>query len=176
MAIMQQSHESIYLKSQKLLTLADAVKHREMCRLLGKSFVLTNGCFDLLHMGHIYALEQAALQGDCLWVLLNASVGIKQLKGPSRPIQTDLERAYALGALSCVSGVTLFDTQRIVEEICLLQPDVYVKSGDYTLERLHPEERLALESVGAKIVFIPFLKGFSTTHLLERLNLGGATC
>lgn len=165
-----------YLTSPKLFTLEEACKRRAICRLLGKTFVMTNGCFDLLHMGHIYALEQASLQGDELWVLLNAAVSISQLKGPTRPIQNDLERAYALGALNCVQGVTLFSHQRLVTEIEALKPDVYVKSGDYTLERLDEGERRALETAGSKIVFIPFLMGFSTTGLLERLKQGAIQC
>lgn len=135
--------------------------------------VLTNGVFDLLHTGHIYSLQQARSRGDALIVALNADESVKQLKGPLRPVQSELERAYALGALSCVDAVVIFRAKRLTEEIRALHPDVYVKAGDYTLEKLEPTERAVLEQCGAQIDFMPFLEGFSTTSLIARIKAAG---
>jgi D-glycero-beta-D-manno-heptose 1-phosphate adenylyltransferase len=156
-----------------LLGLEAAVRLRRDLRAAGRSVVLTNGVFDLLHTGHLHSLQQARACGDALLVALNADASVRALKGPSRPVQSEMERAYALAALSCVDAVVIFRTSRLDAEIRALEPDVYVKSGDYTLERLDPAERSALESVGAQIRFLPFLSGFSTTSLIARIRAAG---
>lgn len=153
-----------------LSSLAEAVLFREQVRSRGESFVLTNGCFDLLHAGHIYSLEQASGLGDHLWVALNSDIGVKALKGPSRPVQNERERAYALTSLRFVAGVTLFSAARLVEEIEALRPDHYAKSGDYTSESMDQTERAALEACGAEIHFLSFLEGQGTTGLLARIK------
>lgn len=154
------------LENQKLYPLEAAVAARER---LHRPFVLTNGCFDLLHVGHIYALQQAAAWG-ALWVALNSDTSVRYLKGPTRPIYNETERAYMLAALSCVSGVIIFDTSRLQREILALHPDIYAKSSDYTLETLAPEERVALETVHAEVRFTRMLPGFSTTQLIEKIS------
>lgn len=151
-------------------TLADAVARREILREQGKKLVLTNGCFDLLHCGHVYYLREAAKLGDELWIGLNGADSVRALKGPTRPVQGDLERAFTLGALEFVSGVFFFHTPRLDNEIRALKPDVYAKAGDYTLETLNADERAALLDVGAEIKFLPFLPGFSTTSLIAKIN------
>jgi bifunctional ADP-heptose synthase (sugar kinase/adenylyltransferase) len=98
---------------------------------------------------------------------------VRVLKGPTRPVQDERQRAYALAALACVDAVTIFRTPRLTAEIRALRPDVYTKAGDYTLEKLNPEERAALEETGAEIRFLPFLPGFSTTRLIERIRAAG---
>ncbi|MDR0444913.1 MAG: adenylyltransferase/cytidyltransferase family protein [Puniceicoccales bacterium] len=153
--------------NDKYHRLAEAVTLR--CKFSNQKIVLTNGCFDLLHPGHVQALQEAANLGDQLWVAINDDDSIRQLKGPKRPIQNLEERASLLGALGCVSGIFNFHGTNLAREIELFHPDVYVKSGDYTLETLHPEERSALEHIGCKICFIPFLKGHSTTQLIDRI-------
>ncbi len=135
--------------------------------------MLTNGVFDLLHTGHLFYLKQARALGDALLIALNADASVRALKGPTRPVQTEEQRAYALGALGCVDGVTIFREPRLTAEIRALKPDVYCKAGDYTLEKLNAEERSALESVGAQIEFLPFLPGFSTTQLIARIKAAG---
>jgi len=147
---------------------AEALERRQGA--FGKKIVLTNGCFDLLHVGHVQALQAAARLGDQLWVALNDDASIRQLKGPERPIQRLSERAFLLAALECVFGIFAFRGPRLAREIGAFRPDVYVKSGDYTLETLDPEERLALERVGCEVRFVPFLPGHSTTGLLERIR------
>ena len=161
------------LENPKLFTFAAAVAHRAALRAAGKKVVLTNGVFDLLHTGHLYYLQQARAQGDALVVALNADASVRALKGPLRPIQAEEQRAYALGALTCVDAVFIFSTPRLDAEIRTLAPDVYCKAGDYTLEKLDPGERFALESVGARIEFMPFLTGFSTTALIARIKAAG---
>ena len=150
----------------------EALEHQRMLvRNSGKKVVLTNGCFDLLHAGHIYSLEAAAQQGDVLWVGVNSDTSVRQLKGNNRPIYNEKARLYILNALQCVQGVFLFQGQDLAEEIKKIQPDIYVKAGDYTLEKLNVKERLALESCHAKILFMPFLEGWSTTNIIKKLRL-----
>ncbi|HCJ11851.1 MAG: ADP-heptose synthase [Verrucomicrobia bacterium GWF2_51_19] len=160
------------LANPKLKTIDDAVQARLLLFKQGKRVVLTNGCFDLLHAGHIYFLQTAAASGDCLFVALNSDKSVAALKGPSRPLQSEQERAYALSALACVHTVFIFNTPRLNVEMELIRPDIYVKAGDYTLETLDLDERSALEACGAQIQFMPFLQGFSTTSLLEKIRQG----
>jgi rfaE bifunctional protein nucleotidyltransferase chain/domain len=160
------------LDNPKLLSLAGAVKLRAKVRRRGRRVVLTNGVFDLLHPGHLHYLEQAARLGE-LVIALNSDRSVKALKGPGRPILGEKERAYALAQLAAVKGVVIFRHPRLVREILALKPDIYVKAGDYTLEKLDPQERTALERVGAKIRFLPFLPGFSTTRLIARIKAAG---
>ena len=162
------------LENPKLLTLPAAVTARESCRAAGRRVVLTNGGFDLLHAGHLHALLAARALGDALFVALNSDASVRALKGPTRPVQGELERAYALGALTCVDGVVIFREPRLLAEIRALRPDVYCKAGDYTPDTLDQSERLALEQVGAKIAFVPFLPGFSTTALIAKIKAAGA--
>jgi D-glycero-beta-D-manno-heptose 1-phosphate adenylyltransferase len=157
----------------KLLALEDAVQRRGELRAAGRRVVMTNGVFDLLHAGHLHYLQSARARGDVLFVLLNSDASVRQLKGPLRPVQGERERAYALGALACVDAIVLFRTKRLTAEIRALRPDLYVKAGDYTLAKLDPEERAALEETGAEIEFLPFLAGFSTTTLIERIRRAG---
>jgi rfaE bifunctional protein nucleotidyltransferase chain/domain len=161
------------LENPKLLTLPDAVAWRRKLAAEGKKLVLTNGVFDLLHTGHLHYLQRTRGLGDALCVALNADASVRQLKGPSRPVQSEAERAYALGALACVDAVVIFRGKRLTAEINALRPDIYTKAGDYTLEKLDAEERAALERAGAKIVFMPFLPGFSTTALIAKINAAG---
>ena len=161
------------LDNPKLYSLEQAVAWRAQLRQAGRRLVLTNGVFDLLHTGHLYYLQQARALGDALAIALNADASVRALKGPTRPIQDEAQRAYALGALACVDGVTIFRTPRLDAEIRALQPDVYCKAGDYTLDKLDPTERAALQAVGARIEFLPFLPGFSTTQLIARIRAAG---
>ena len=149
------------------------VEWREQLRRAGRRVVLTNGVFDLLHTGHHYYLKKARALGDALVIALNADASVCVLKGPSRPVQTEEQRAYALGALECVDAVFVFSTPRLDAEIRALQPDIYCKAGDYTLGKLDAGERTALQAVGARIEFLPFLAGFSTTQLIARIKAAG---
>ncbi len=162
------------LENPKLhASLEAAVAVRESLRATGKRVVLTNGVFDLLHTGHLYYLQQARALGDALFIALNGDRSVRELKGPLRPVQTEEHRAYALAATWFVDGIVVFQNKRLTAEILALKPDVYCKAGDYTLEKLDPDERRALEQVGAQISFMPFLPGFSTTGLIAKIKAAG---
>lgn len=136
--------------------------------------VMTNGCFDLLHVGHISYLQESRKLGDKLWVLINSDESVRALKGPTRPIESEAERAYCLAALSCVDYIVVFNNPRLIAEIEQLQPDIYTKAGDYTLDTLHQGERAAFDAAGTQIRFLPFLEGFSTTKMIEKINKAGS--
>lgn len=157
------------LDNPKCYSLQQAIDLREDLANKDLKLVITNGCFDLLHAGHVNYLQSAAQCGDRLWVILNSSSSIRELKGSHRPIQSTEERAYMLASLACIDGIVVFNTPRLTQEILALKPDVYVKAGDYTLEKLDPDERTALEKVGARVDFLPFLPGYSTTGLIEKI-------
>ena len=155
--------------SKKLLSLEKLPAWREDQRHLGRRVVVTNGCFDILHLGHITYLESAQKEGDILLVGVNGDTGVKALKGDGRPVNQEQDRALLLCALESVSAAAIFPESRAVRFLQLAQPDVYVKGGDYTVETLNPDEREVLLACRAKIVFIPFVKGKSTTTLLEKI-------
>jgi D-glycero-beta-D-manno-heptose 1-phosphate adenylyltransferase len=150
--------------------LSKAVRFREEAKIAGKTFVLTNGCFDLLHYGHVTSLNEASLLGDYLWVAMNSDLSVRNLKGKNRPIIPEKERACLLESLACVCGVILFDGLRLDKEILALKPDIYVKAGDYTKESIDAKEKDALQSVKASIKFVSFVQGTSTTSLLKRIQ------
>ena len=153
----------------KLMPMARAVARRAELKAAGRRLVLTNGCFDLLHCGHLYYLREAAKLGDELWVGLNGEASVRALKGPTRPVQNNLERAYMLGMLPFIHGLFLFETPRLDGEIRALKPDVYAKAGDYTIDKLDAGERAALQENGVDIRFLPFLPGYSTTALIGKI-------
>jgi len=157
-------------ENPKLFTLEKAASVRNRPEYHHQTIVLTNGCFDLLHPGHIFFLKSAAKLGSQLWVALNSDTSIQELKGSKRPILSEAFRAYSLAALDCVTGIFLFQSARLNHEIEAFKPDVYVKAGDYTLDSLDRKEKHALDLVGAQINFLPFLEGFSTTGLIERIG------
>jgi len=159
------------------MALGRAVAVRKRLARSGRTFVLTNGVFDLLHPGHASYLEAARrLAGSKgkLFVALNSDASVRRLKGPRRPVMDERSRAYTLAQLRSVDGIVIFRGKRLAREIAALEPDVYCKAGDYTLGKLDPQERAALEAAGSKIVFLPFLRGFSTTRLVRRIASAGS--
>lgn len=156
--------------SSKLLNESSLATWRSRAREAGRKVVVTNGCFDLLHAGHVSYLESARAQGDLLLIGLNGDESVRQLKGPSRPLNGESDRARVLAALECVSAVAVFPEKRAVRFLKSAAPDIYVKGGDYTLETIDQEERRAVEDGGGRIVFIPFLPGRSTTGLVEKIQ------
>jgi rfaE bifunctional protein nucleotidyltransferase chain/domain len=139
-------------------------------RAAGKKIVATNGCFDLLHVGHVRYLNAARALGDALIVGINGDESVRELKGQGRPVNNQNERAEIVAALGCVDLVTIFPEMRATRFLELAAPDVYVKGGDYNQGTLNADEREALQKVGAKIDIVPFEPGYSTTDLLARLN------
>ena len=143
---------------------------RAALRASGKKLVVTNGCFDILHLGHITYLETARNQGDALLVGVNSDAAVSGLKGPNRPVNSEHDRAALLAALASVDGACIFTEVRATRFLTVAQPDIYVKGGDYTLETLDQNERRAVESAGGRIVLVPFVPGKSTTGLLEKIS------
>ena len=143
---------------------------RKNFRATGKKLVVTNGCFDILHLGHITYLESARNFGDALLVGVNSDAAVRELKGPGRPVNSETDRAAILAALESVGGACIFADKTAVKFLTAAQPDIYVKGGDYTLDTLNQDERHVVESAGGKIVIIPFVPGKSTTALLEKIS------
>ena len=138
-------------------------------RSAGKRLVVTNGCFDILHLGHVTYLEAARNLGDALLIGVSGDDSVRQLKGANRPLNSEYDRAAVLAALESVTGVCIFAEKTATRFLAIAKPDVYVKGGDYTLETLNQEERRTVEQAGGRITILPFVPGKSTTALLEKI-------
>jgi D-glycero-beta-D-manno-heptose 1-phosphate adenylyltransferase len=139
-------------------------------RAAGKKIVATNGCFDLLHVGHVRYLQAARAFGDVLAVGLNGDPSVRELKGTGRPLRSENDRAEILAALQCVDLVTVFPQIRATQFLAAVKPAVYVKGGDYTPDTLNEEERSTLNKAGAEIRLIPLEAGYSTSRLIEQIS------
>jgi len=155
--------------SFKIVELEDLSDRCEKLRSAGKKIVATNGCFDLLHVGHVRYLRAARALGDVLIVGLNGDGSVHELKGAGRPITTQSDRAEILAALACVDLVTIFPEIRATKFLAAVRPAVYVKGGDYTSETLDEEELTILKEIDAAIRLIPFETGYSTSGLVEQI-------
>ena len=155
--------------SPKIVDLEELSDRSEKLRSAGKKLVATNGCFDLLHVGHVRYLQAARALGDLLAVGLNADRSVRELKGGGRPITTESDRAEVLAALECVDLVTVFPEMRATRFLAAARPAIYVKGGDYRSDTLNEEERAALKKIGAEIRLIPFEAGYSTSRLIEEI-------
>jgi rfaE bifunctional protein nucleotidyltransferase chain/domain len=143
---------------------------RNRFRADGRRLVVTNGCFDILHLGHVTYLETARNFGDALLIGVNSDAAVRGLKGAGRPVNSETDRASVLAALQSVEGVCIFADPVATKFLAAAQPDLYVKGGDYTLDTLNQDERRAVESAGGKIILVPFVAGKSTTGLLEKIS------
>jgi D-beta-D-heptose 7-phosphate kinase/D-beta-D-heptose 1-phosphate adenosyltransferase len=157
----------------KLKSIDELTAELERLRGEGKRVVWTNGCFDILHIGHISYLQRAAALGDVLVVGLNSDASVRALKGPDRPIIDEMERAFVLSALECVGLVTIFSDESPLDLLKVLKPDIYAKGGDYTLDTIVQPERHAVESYGGKIAILPMVQGRSTTSIISRITKDG---
>jgi D-glycero-beta-D-manno-heptose 1-phosphate adenylyltransferase len=153
---------------RKIFTLTDLQHKIAQERLLGRKISFTNGCFDILHRGHIASLSQAAAEGDFLVVGLNSDASTKQLKGPDRPVNDEQSRALLLASLLIVDAVILFEEQTPLELIKAIIPDVIVKGGDYTVEQIAGAKEVIAN--GGRVVINPIVEGFSTTGLIDKIN------
>jgi rfaE bifunctional protein nucleotidyltransferase chain/domain len=151
-----------------ILTLDEAILQFGREKRNGRRVVFTNGCFDLLHPGHIRCLEQARQLGDVLIVGLNSDASVKELKGDSRPLLPERERAEILAALECVGAVVIFDDLTPREVIARLLPDVLVKGGDWADDRIVGREQV--EAAGGRVVSAPVVPGFSTTDIVRKIR------
>lgn len=145
-----------------------AIEILETAKKDGKKVVFTNGCFDILHRGHVTYLNEAKRQGDILVVGVNSDASVKKLKGESRPINSEYDRAFVLDGLKAVDYTVIFGEDTPEDLIACLKPSVHVKGGDYKKEDL-PETKI-VESYGGKVVILNFVEGKSTTNIINKIN------
>ncbi len=150
---------------EKVKTRESLCETVESLKAKGKMIVFTNGCFDLLHVGHVRYLEQAKSLGDILVVGINSDRSVRSLKGPNRPILPEEERAEILSGLGCIDYVTVFDEADPFVLISLLKPHILVKGGDWTRETTVGRE--VVEQGGGKVIILPFVEGSSTSNIIE---------
>jgi rfaE bifunctional protein nucleotidyltransferase chain/domain len=147
---------------------------RERWRAEGKTVVWTNGCFDLLHLGHVRSLQMAKALGDILVVGVNSDDSVRQLKGPGRPIFPASERVEILAALECVDYVIIFEELTPEKAIARLKPDIHCKGADYALPHGKPiPEAKVVEAYGGRVEFLPLLPGLSSSEIIERIQKVG---
>src|SRR5918997_261797 len=154
--------------NEKILTPEEACAVRERLRAQGRRLVFTNGCFDILHVGHVRYLAEARRLGGALLVAVNSDRSVRALKGAGRPVMSEAERAEMLAALASVDLVTVFDEESPRKLISELLPDVLVKGGDYAPGEIHGREEV--EEAGGRVLALPFVEGASTTGIIERIK------
>lgn len=153
---------------QKIVSVSEAARLIAAARVMGKTVAFTNGCFDILHEGHIYSLSQAAREADLLIVGLNADASVAALKGPGRPVNSQHSRALVLASLLMVDMVIIFEEATPIRLITTLHPDVLVKGGDYTVDTIVGAKELIAH--GGRVVINPILKGFSTSEIIHKIK------
>lgn len=156
-----------------ITSINEAANWRDALHVRGQKVVFTSGCFDLLHAGHVRYLKQARALGDVLVIAMNSDASVRALKGPTRPVNSQDDRAEVLEALACVDLIVLLEDERSTKIIEKLRPHIFAKGGDYTIESLNSEELAALKSVGADIQILPLVPGKSTTATLQRAESRG---
>lgn len=154
--------------SDKLRSLEEIISITAQARQKGKAVVFTNGCFDLLHRGHVHLLRQAKAAGDLLIVALNSDRSVKTLKGPARPILPEADRAELIGAMEMVDYIVIFDEPDPYKLIAAIQPTVLVKGGDWSETEIIGAD--LVRQWGGRVDVIPYLKGFSTSEMIERIR------
>jgi rfaE bifunctional protein, domain II len=156
----------------EIMSIAQIARESKRLHDAGKRVVATNGCFDLLHVGHVRYLAAARKLGDALVVGLNSDDSVRELKGDDRPFNSEQDRAEVLAALRSVDYVVIFPGLRATQFLVAAHPDIYVKGGDYAAETLNEDERRALQQMGTEIRIVPFENGYSTSGLIEKIERG----
>jgi len=154
--------------SGKLKTLDELTKIAAQARRNGKSVVFTNGCFDLLHRGHVHVLRQAKAAGDLLIVAINSDQSVKAIKGPTRPVAAEMDRLELIAAMEMVDYVILFDEPDPSKLITAIKPNVLAKGGDWGADGVVGAD--IVEREGGRVVLVPYLKGYSTSEIIERIR------
>lgn len=154
--------------AQKIYKLPELIHQVNRWKFFGKKVAFTNGCFDILHQGHIFSLSQAAKEGNYLIVGINSDASVKKLKGESRPVTDEHSRASILASLTIVDAVVLFEEDTPFELITALLPDVIVKGGDYTIDQIVGAKEVIAN--GGRVVINPIVEGFSTTGIIEKIH------
>lgn len=152
----------------KIYTLPQLLNKVASLRITGNTIAFTNGCFDILHEGHIFSLSEAAKEADFLIVGVNSDASVRKLKGPERPVNNQQTRSLVLASLLIVDAVIIFDEDTPYQLISAIKPDVLVKGGDYTIDRVVGSD--VVLSYGGKVIITPFIQGFSTTGLIEKIR------
>ncbi len=152
----------------KIFDRAQLVSQVQNWKTEGKSIAFTNGCFDLLHLGHVSYLEEAANEADCLVVGLNSDASVSRLKGPNRPLQNEEARMHIMASLACVDAVCVFEEDTPLELIKAVHPDVLVKGGDYRIEDIVGHEQVL--AAGGRVLTIPIVQGYSTTNIEKKIS------
>lgn len=158
----------MYSSAQKIFDRSDVVARITVWRLKNERIVFTNGCFDLLHLGHVDYLEKARRLGDRLVLGLNTDASVQRLKGPSRPVQSEDSRARVIAALEFVDMVVLFDEETPLELIQLVRPDVLVKGDDYSFDTIVGAKEVV--AMGGSVQTVPLVEGHSTSRIIEKLK------
>ena len=157
---------------EKLKSLEELARIAAAARAKGQTVVFTNGCFDLLHRGHVHTLRQAKALGDLLIVAINSDRSVKSIKAPQRPILPETDRLELIAAMEMVDYVILFDQPDPYQLIAAIKPQVLAKGGDWSSDKIIGAD--IVEAAGGRVAVIPYLKGFSTTEIIERIrNLDG---
>ncbi len=154
--------------SDKIFSLTDLQKKVAAWRVIGKTIAFSNGCFDILHEGHIFSLNEAAKEADILIIGVNSDASVKQLKGPERPINNELSRSMLLSNLVAVDAVIIFNENTPLNLIKTLMPDVIVKGGDYTIDQIVGSKEVLAN--GGRVVINPIVEGFSTTGIIQQIK------
>ncbi len=155
--------------SGKLKSVSEVATIAAQAQQHGKTVVFTNGCFDLLHRGHIHTLRQAKSHGDLLIVALNSDRSVKAIKGPNRPILSELDRVELIAAMEMVDYVVVYDEPDPYTLIAAIKPNVLAKGGDWSSDKIIGAD--IVEQNGGRVAVIPYLQGFSTTEIIERIRL-----
>lgn len=153
---------------QKIYTLKDLLSETSRWKFMQKQIAFTNGCFDILHAGHIFSLSQAAREGDKLVVGVNSDASTRRLKGPARPINSEHSRALLIAALMMVDAVVIFEEDTPLEIIKAIMPDTLVKGGDYAVEQVVGAKEV-MEN-GGRVIINPIVAGFSTTGIIDKIH------
>lgn len=161
-------HVTQWVVSGKLKSLEEVKAIAAQARKDGKTVVFTNGCFDLLHRGHVYILRQAKASGDLLIVAINSDKSVKQIKGPMRPIMPETDRSELIAAMEMVDYVVLFDEPDPYKVISAIRPNVLAKGGDWSTEKIIGSD--IVREDGGQVAVIPYLEAFSTTAIIERIK------
>ncbi len=162
------SKQTNIVMNKKIVSTEEGRELRASLREAGMRLVLTNGCFDILHVGHVRYLQAARALGDALWIAINSDRAVRLLKGEGRPVNTEAQRAEMLAALEAVSYVSVFDDISPRTLIGEILPDVLVKGGDYEIADIHGREQV--EAAGGHVITLPFVEGASTTSIIERIR------
>lgn len=153
---------------KKILTIDEAKARISAWKVTGKTVAFTNGCFDILHQGHLFSIAQAAKEADYLIVGINSDASVKRLKGPERPINSTESRALVMANLVLVDAVVVFEEDTPFELITTLLPDVLVKGGDYTIKTIVGAKEVIAN--GGQVIINPIVDGFSTTNIIEKIK------